>query len=67
MVTTARSRYGKTIPFIGLVEASVLATVRATGIPVRRIRPAIEELQRRTGLVAALMSERLKTDGIELL
>lgn len=67
IVTTSRKRFGKTIPFIGLVEASVYASVRAAGVAVTRIRPAVVELQRRTGLIAALMSERLKTDGVELL
>jgi uncharacterized protein (DUF433 family) len=58
---------GPTIPFVGLAEAFILAAFRETGVPMQRIRPAIRRLQEDMGLRQALASERLKTDGAELL
>lgn len=37
------------------------------GVPMQRIRPAIQWLDEHIGLPAALASERLKTDGAEIL
>lgn len=56
-----------TIPFVGLAEALVLGAVRRCGVPMQRIRPALRELQRSIGLEHALASQRLFTDGAELL
>ena len=67
LVTTVGVRRGPVVPFIGLGEAYVLAAFRQTGVPMQRIRPAIERLESEIGLRAALTSERLKTDGAELL
>jgi uncharacterized protein (DUF433 family) len=69
MITTARpgGSRGPSIPFLGLAEAYVLAAFRAVGVPMQRIRPAIEWLDRNIGLPAALASERLMTDGAEIL
>ena len=55
------------IPFVGLCEALVLAAVRKAGVPLQRIRPAIEVLSRELGVDHALASRRLFTDGAELL
>lgn len=55
------------IPFIGLVEGLVLAAVRQSGVPMQRIRPALNEIQKQIGLKHALASRRLYTDGAELL
>jgi uncharacterized protein (DUF433 family) len=55
------------IPFVGLAEAMVLAAVRQSGVPMQRIRPAIEALQRELGVDHALASRKLYTDGAELL
>jgi hypothetical protein len=69
MITTARpgSSRGPSVPFLGLAEAYVLAAFRAVGVPMQRIRPAIEWLDQNIGLPAALASERLVTDGAEIL
>lgn len=58
---------GPTIPFIGLAEAYVLASFRNAGVPMQRIRPALQRLEQEMGLQQALASERLMTDGAEVL
>lgn len=55
------------LPFVGLAEALVLAAVRRSGVPMQRVRPALEALQSRIGIAHALASRRLYTDGAELL
>ena len=55
------------IPFVGLTEATVLAAVRRSGVPMQRIRPALEAIETRLGLDHALASRKLYTDGAELL
>ncbi|HEY0216178.1 MAG TPA: DUF433 domain-containing protein [Cellulomonas sp.] len=67
LVTTTGLGRGPVVPFVGLGEAYVLAAFRRAGVPMQRIRPAVEWLESRIGLRAALTSEQLKTDGAELL
>lgn len=55
------------IPFVGLTEATVLAAIRKSGVPMQRIRPALKKLQEGLGLRHALAHKRLYTDGAELL
>ena len=55
------------MPFIGLAEAYALAAFRKAGVPMQRIRPAIDVLSRELGLQHALASRRLYTDGAEVL
>lgn len=55
------------IPFIGLAEGMVLAAFRASGVPMQRIRPAVQALKTELGLDHALGSKRLYTDGAEIL
>lgn len=55
------------IPFVGLAEAMVLAAVRRSGVPMQRIRPALDALELEIGVEHALASRRLYTDGAELL
>lgn len=55
------------IPFIGLVESMVLAAVRRSGVPMQRIRPALDALEQEIGVEHALASRRLYSDGAELL
>jgi hypothetical protein len=69
-VLTALPRSGvraPIIPFIGLVEGLVLAAMRRSGVPLQRIRPALERLEEEFGLAHALASQRLYTDGAEVL
>lgn len=55
------------IPFVGLAEGMVLAGVRKAGVPLQRIRPALDRLSAEFGLSHALASKRLYTDGAEVL
>lgn len=58
---------GYTVPFIGLAQAFVLWSFRRAGVPMQRIRPAVEALEQGLGLEYALASNRLVTDGAEVL
>jgi uncharacterized protein (DUF433 family) len=58
---------GPSIPFVGLTEAYVLTAFRQAGVPMQRIRPALDRLEEEMGLTQALASERLRTDGAEVL
>jgi uncharacterized protein (DUF433 family) len=55
------------VPFVGLVEGLVLNAFRRTGLPLQRIRPALDRLDQELGLRHALASDRLTTDGVEVL
>jgi uncharacterized protein (DUF433 family) len=55
------------IPFIGLAEGLALSAFRRAGVPMQRIRPALERLEDEMGLRHALASDRLYTDGAEIL
>jgi uncharacterized protein (DUF433 family) len=69
-VITARRparRHEAAVPFIGLAEAYALAAFRQAGVPMQRIRPAIDALHHELGLEYALASRRLYTDGAEIL
>lgn len=55
------------IPFVGLAEGFVLAAFRAAGVPLQRIRPAVDALQQELGLEHVLASQSLYTDGAEVL
>ena len=63
----ARRGAQATVPFIGFAEAYVLSAFRRAGVPLQRIRPAVDALSRTIGLEHALASERLYTDGAEVL
>ena len=67
IVTTVRPDAGASIPFIGLAEAHALAAIRRAGVPLQRIRPAVDVLQRELGIEHALASKALYTDGAEVL
>ena len=56
-----------TVPFIGFAEAYVLSAFRRAGVPLQRIRPAVERLSSTIGIEHALASKRLYTDGAEVL
>jgi uncharacterized protein (DUF433 family) len=67
IVTADRKDGHVTVPFIGFAEAFVLTALRRAGVPMQRIRPAVEELKREIGLEHALVSRNLATDGAEVL
>jgi len=66
-ITVARPGRGYTVPFVGLAEAWIVRAFTKAGVPVSRIRPALETLRTEIGLDHALASDRLKTDGAEIL
>ena len=55
------------IPFIGLVEATVVQAFRRTGLSMQRIRRALEVLVAEGELEHALASSRLFSDGADVL
>lgn len=57
----------RTIPFIGLVEAAVVQAFRQTGLPLQRIRRALEVLIKQGELEHALASRKLFSDGANVL
>jgi uncharacterized protein (DUF433 family) len=65
-LVTSRPGGDLTIPFVGLAEGMVLAAFRETGLPMQRIRPALDRLRQEQGLAHALASEHLYTDGAEI-
>jgi hypothetical protein len=58
---------GAVVPFIGLAEGLVLAAFRRAGVPLQRVRPALQRIQDELGVEHALASRRLYTDGAEVL
>lgn len=68
-VITCSPLHGReaTVPFIGFAEAYVLAAFRRAGVPMQRIRPAVEVLSSGIGVEHALASKSLYTDGAEVL
>ena len=60
------ARNAPSIPFVGLAEGVVLAALRRS-VPLQRIRPALARLQEGLGIHHALASQRLYTDGAEVL
>lgn len=67
VVTAFVGSGGASVPFIGLAESLVLAAVRRSGVPMQRVRPALDVLARELGTAHALASRRLYTDGAEML
>lgn len=57
----------RSVPFIGLVEAAVVQAFRNTGLPMQRIRCALEILSRQGELQHALASRKLYSDGANIL
>ena len=57
----------RSIPFIGLVEAVVVQAFRNTGLPLQRIRKALEILANEGELEHELASRQLFSDGASVL
>lgn len=55
------------VPFIGLAEAFVLSAFRASGLPLQRIRPAVERLRAEIDFPHPLAHQRVLTDGAEIM
>jgi uncharacterized protein (DUF433 family) len=58
---------GAVVPFVGLAEGLVLAAFRRAGVPLQRVRPALQRIQQEFGIEHALASKRLYADGAEVL
>ncbi len=67
VVTTLPRDAGVSVPFVGLAEAHALAAIRRTGVPLQRIRPALQRLQDELGIEHVLASGSLYTDGAEVM
>jgi uncharacterized protein (DUF433 family) len=68
IVTTLPAEAGEpSVPFVGLAEGLVLAAIRRHGVPMQRIRPALDALRQELGIDHALASRKLYTDGAEVL
>ncbi|WP_345799733.1 DUF433 domain-containing protein [Microbacterium sp. Kw_RZR3] len=62
-----KSGRGFTVPFNALAEGYIVESFRRAGLPLARIRPAVDVLRNELGLENALLREKLKTDGAEIL
>jgi hypothetical protein len=58
---------GPSVPFTGLAEAFVLASLRRAGVPMQRIRAGVARLRAELGMSEVLASDRLRAAGGELL
>lgn len=68
LITAMAGRSGDArVPFVGLAEAYTLRAFRDAGVPLQRIRPALALVERELGVAYALASQRLYTDGAEVL
>lgn len=67
LLTGVRPGRGVTVPFTALAEGFIIESFRRAGLPMARIRPAVDVLREEIGLENALLSERLMTDGAEIL
>jgi uncharacterized protein (DUF433 family) len=67
LLTGVKDGRGYTVPFNALAEGFIIESFRRVGLPMARIRPAVEVLREEIGLDNALLSERLMTDGAEIL
>lgn len=58
---------GPTLSFANLAEAFVLSSIRRVHkVPMQRVRPACEYVQRALGIERPLIHARFKTDGVDL-
>lgn len=67
ILTGVQSGRGNTVSFNALAEGFIVESFRRVGLPMARIRPAIEILRNEIGIENALLSEKLQTDGAEIL
>lgn len=67
LLTGVTQGRGLTVPFDALAEAFIVESFRKAGLHMTRIRPAVEVLRKEMGLRQALLSDKLRTDGAEIL
>jgi uncharacterized protein (DUF433 family) len=66
-VATQWGEFGLSVSFDGIAEVYVLTRLREAGVPMQKIRPAVEQLKAEMGIDRALLSDKLKTDGAVVL
>jgi uncharacterized protein (DUF433 family) len=68
VITSVRDHDGDALlPFIGFVEAAVVQAFRRTGLPLQRIRRALQVLAEQDEVGHALASSKLLSDGANVL
>jgi len=67
LISGVRPGRGITVSFDALAEGFIIEAFRRAGLPLARIRPAVEVLRKEIGLEQALLSDQLMTDGAEIL
>jgi uncharacterized protein (DUF433 family) len=69
LVTYRRPRHPSdpSVPFVGLAEGMFLSALRKAEVPLQQIRPALNLVRERLGVVHALASKRLYAVGAQLL
>ncbi|WP_270352070.1 DUF433 domain-containing protein [Microbacterium testaceum] len=67
LLSGVRHGRGLTVSFNALAEGYIVEAFRRAGLPMARIRPAVEVLRHELGIENALLSEKLRTDGAEIL
>lgn len=63
----AEGRGWPCVPFAGLAEGMVLSALRQAGVPLRRVRPALELVRARIGVDHVLASREFSVRGARLL
>jgi uncharacterized protein (DUF433 family) len=58
--------YGRSIPFVGLAEAFVIASARARKLSARNVREGVLAIKKDTGLDYALANRMIYTDRVDL-
>lgn len=54
------------LTFVGLVEAVALGGFRQAGVPMQRVRKALDYAERHAGTTHLFANERILTDGVDL-
>ena len=67
VITSVPADDNRSVPFVGLVEATVVQAFRQTGLSLQRIRKALEVLGEQGELGHALASRLLYSDGANVL
>lgn len=67
ILTGVKAGRGFAVSFDALAEGYIVESFRRAGLPMARIRPAVDVLRNELGLENALLSEKLRTDGAEIL
>lgn len=67
LIDGVQSGRGYHVPFLSLAEAYVVGFLKDQGLRTRTIRDSVEAVRKRYGMEYALASQRLKTDGADIM